>query len=56
MFQSQINRGNKNMAVFENVNTTKLINQIKSSQDQYPILSKNEERELIAQYRDNRDV
>ena len=43
------------MTVFENVNTTKLINQIKTSQEQYPILSKEEERELIETYRNNRE-
>ena len=35
------------MATFENVNTTKLINEIKNAKDQYPVLSKEEERELI---------
>lgn len=43
------------MTVFENVNTTKLINQIKTSQEQYPILSKEEERKLIETYRNNRE-
>lgn len=43
------------MAIFENANTTKLINEIKNSKDQYPVLSKEEERKLIEKYRDNRD-
>ena len=43
------------MTAFENANTTKLINQIKSAKDQYPILSKEEERELIEKYRNDRE-
>ena len=42
------------MATFENVNTTKLINEIKNAKDQYPVLSKEEERELIEKYRNDR--
>lgn len=42
------------MSVFENVNTTKLINEIKNSKDKYPVLSKEEERELIEKYRNDR--
>ena len=42
------------MAIFENVNTTKLINEIKNAKDQYPVLSKEEERELIEKYRGDR--
>lgn len=43
------------MTIFENVNTTKLINQIKASHEQYKILSKEEEQELIEKYRNDRD-
>jgi len=42
------------MTAFENANTTKLINQIKTAKDQYPVLSKEEERELIEKYRNDR--
>ena len=42
------------MATFENVNTTKLINDIKNAKNQYPVLSKEEERELIEKYRNDR--
>lgn len=43
------------MATFENANTTKMINQIKAAKDQYPVLSKEEERALIEKYRGDRD-
>jgi RNA polymerase sigma factor (sigma-70 family) len=43
------------MKAFENANTTKLINQIKAAKDQYPVLSKEEERALIEKYRNDRD-
>ena len=42
------------MAIFENANTTKLINEIKNAKDQYPVLSKEEEQELIKKYRNDR--
>ena len=38
-----------------NQNTTKLINQLKSSLKQYPVLSKKQEREMIEKYRHDRD-
>ena len=38
-----------------NQNTTKLINQFKSSLKQYPVLSKKQEREMIEMYRNDRD-
>lgn len=43
------------MAIFENANTTKLINEIKNAKDQYPVLSKEDERKLIEKYRYDRD-
>lgn len=43
------------MTAFENANTTRLINEIKNSRDQYPVLTKEQERELIEKYRDDRD-
>lgn len=39
-----------------NQNTTKLANQLKNSSKQYPCLNKDEERELIEKYRDDRDT
>lgn len=38
-----------------NQNTTKLINQLKASSTQYPVLNKKQEREMIEQNRNNRD-
>ena len=38
-----------------NDNTTKLLNEIKSSYKQYPTLNKDEERDLIYKYKDNRE-
>lgn len=38
-----------------NQNTTKLINALKSSSMQYPVLNKDQERELIEKYRNDRD-
>lgn len=38
-----------------NQNTTKLLNDLKKSSTQYPCLSKEQEEELIAKYRDDRD-
>lgn len=38
-----------------NDNTTKLLNEIKSSCTQYPTLNKDEEQELIYKYKDNRE-
>ena len=38
-----------------NQSTTKLINELKSSSTQYPPLNKQQERDLIEQYRDDRD-
>jgi len=38
-----------------NQNTTRLINQLKSSSVQYPVLTKEQEREMIRKYKDNRE-
>lgn len=43
------------MTIRGNQNTTKLANQLKSSAKQYPCLNKDEERELIDMYRNDRD-
>ena len=47
---------NKSGTIKENQNTTKLINQLKSSKCQYPTLDKKEERALIKKWRKDRDV
>lgn len=44
------------MTIRGNQNTTKLANQLKSSAKQYPCLNKDEERELIEKYRNDRDT
>ena len=40
----------------QNQNTTMLLNQLKRSEKQYPPLSKDEERELISKYKDDRQT
>lgn len=39
-----------------NQNTTRLINQLKRSSEQYPCLDKAAERELIEKYRNDRET
>src|SRR5574344_1848527 len=44
-----------NQVIKNNQNTTKLLNYLKSSQVQYPVLNKKQEREMIKKYKNNRD-
>ncbi len=45
-----------NMIIKGNQNTTKLLNQLKSAAKQYPPLSKEQEKELIEKYKNDRET